>query len=786
MTEAFVAEKPELVIVGKDIVRVDALEKATGRAKYVADFGEPVLYARVIRSPYPHANILSIDTSRAESYPGVRGVVTPKDAPATRIGYLVCLDRQVLPVEGRVRYVGEPVAVVVADTPDIAEEAANLVDVKYEILPAVFDAEEAIKETCPVVLHPQKATYRGPVASLGGCAMEMTIPNTCSAFHLRHGDIERGFREADIIVENRYSFDGGSHARPEPTIVDAWVDGDVLTVRVNRSRMWACHSWLCRVFSMPPARIRLIVPYQGGFFGGKGTPVTEALALLAALKTGRRVRLQYSREEEFWDTNPRPTIVVYVKDGMKRDGTIVARQTRFITDIGAYGAGGGTLSAASSHLGIVSCYRIPNWWSDSYTVYTNNPPTGTMRGVEAPQGNWAIESNMDCVAHALGMDPLEFRRKNVVGDGDVSAFGQVLHDIYARECLDKVAELIEWGKRPEPEGKWQKGKGMALANWMPGPWWPSAAFVKLFRDGTIEARIGTDENGQGVETVISQIVAEEFRVPVSKVKIVRGDTRFVPWDWGSIASRTTWMTGTAVVRACQAAKQQVFKLAARRLKIPPDELELSEGRVFSRLAPDKALNLSDLFAWEFALDSGEITGEGSYEAKFTEIDPNTGYSPEAAPAHSYLAYGVEVAVNTETAEVKVLRVNAALDIGQPINWKMCEGQIEGGIGMGLGCVLYERFERDRGVITNADFVSYRVPTAPEVPSGEQVKSVSVGRPHPDGPHGAKALGEVTLVPFAAAVGNAVFDATGVRITDAPLLRERVFKALRDAGQILTS
>ena len=770
----------ELSVVGKNIPRVDALEKVTGRTKYVADFKEPTLHAKVLRSPHAHARIISIDVSRAERFPGVRGVVTPEDAPATRIGFVVCSDRQVMPVDKIVRYIGEPVAVVVADSPDIAEEALELIEVNYEVLPAVFDAEEALEETCPVIVHTEKNTYGKTADAIMGVVLEPSIPNACVAFRIRKGDIEKGFQEADIIVENRYSFDGGSHARPEVYAVDAWVDGDVLTVRSCRPRMWGCHGWLCKVFNLPPSKVRLLVPYTGGCFGGRSTPLTESLALLAAMKTGRQVRLEYTREEDFFDTNPRPRTVTYIKDGLKRDGTIVARQTRLIIDIGAYGAGGGPISAANSHLGVTSCYNIPNWTSDAIAVYTNNPPTGTMRGVEAPQFNWALESNLDCAAHQLGIDPLEIRRKNVVHEGDTNAFGQVLHDIYSEECLDKAAELIEWGKKPEPDGKWQKGKGIAFGNYYIAPWWPSAALVKVLRDGTIEVRIGTDATGQGLVTVIAQIAAEQFRVSVDKIKVLRGDTLYSPWDWGSIASRATWNTGNAVIKACQDAKRQLCQLAAPKLQVSPEDLDVSGDTIYCKSSPEKSTRFAYLFSWDCAHEIGEILGKATYKADYIDLDPKTGYSSEAFPGYPYLAYGIEVAVNTETGEIKVLRVGCAVDIGQPINWKMCEGQIEGSIAQGIGMSLYERFQLSEGKLINQSLMTYKVPSATEILGRDQIKSASVGLPHPDGPYGAKSLGEMPLIPFAAAVGNAVYDATGVRLMDCPLTRDRVFKALQAA------
>ena len=292
--------------------------------------------------------------------------------------------------------------------------------------------------------------------------------------------------------------------------------------------------------------------------------------------------------------------------------------------------------------------------------------------------------------------------------------------------------------------------------------------------------MGTDEVGQGLLTVVAQITAEQFNSTVDRVRVLHGDTLHTPWDFASAASRSTWMTGNAIIRACQDAKQQIFKLAAPKLQASPDDLEISNGKIYPVSSPEKSINVGDLFGLGIVHEIGEILGVGSYECDYSPTDPETGYSPQGSPSWSYIAYGVEVEVNTDTGEVRVLKVNCAVDIGQPINWKMCEGQIEGCIGIGIGCALYEKFETSNGKLLNPNLVTYRMPTFMECPSGENIKSVSVVSPHPDGPYGAKALGEMGLVPFAAAVGNAVYNATGVRMTDAPLTRERVFKAIQSS------
>ena len=773
----------KLSIVGRDIRRIDAQDKVTGKAKFSGDFKEgPTLYAKVVRSPYAHARILAIDTSVAEGLPGVKAIVKPEDAPPRRTGYLAAIDRYVLPRDGIVRYAGEGIAIAVATCQIEAEEAAAAVNIEYEELPGIFDAEEAMKKTCPVAVHPDKFSYYSESAY--GCEICPDIPNVCTTFRICQGDVEKGFSEADLIIENRFTSGRAQHCRLERYTVDAWVDSDgTLTVRSARSGIWRCHTWLCQLFDLPASKIRVMSPYVGGGFGSKNTAITEAYALLAAIKSGKRVRLEYSREEEFTSTCQRPHVVISVKDGVRKDGTILARKVKTIIDVGAYAAAVISVSPLTSHAGYMSTYKIPNFESNAFAVYTNNPETSTFRGVESPQGNCAIESQMDCIARKLNIDPVELREKNLVRPGDTNIFGQILDEhIYPKECLKKAAELINWGSRPQEENDgWKRGFGIALGSYTAFPWWPSVAIVKVIRDGTLEVRIGTDEVGQGLMTVAAQLVAEEFKVSSDKVRVVRGDTLITPWDWASIASRSTWYTGNAILLACNDAKRQLFDLAAKKLNVTADEMATSEGKVYYKPTPERALNVSDLFTYVSVADKyGEILGRGRYQAEFTPIEPGTGYSPKFSPSYSYIAYAVEVAVHTKTGEVRVLRVNCAVDVGQPINWKMCEAQIEGGIGMGIGTGLYEEVRLNQGVMLNPNFVTYKIPASTEIPSGSMVKSVSVGLPHPSGPYGAKALGEMTLVPFVASVANAIEDAVGVRVMGAPLTRERVLTALKAA------
>ncbi|MBI2861162.1 MAG: xanthine dehydrogenase family protein molybdopterin-binding subunit [Chloroflexi bacterium] len=779
-TSVVLTELPaQLEVVGKGVPRVDALDKVTGKAKYTGDFREQgMLFAKLVRSPHPHANIKNIDVSAALAYPGVKGIVLPEDAPDRRMGYFATCDRQVLPKDGRVRYVGEPIAVVVATTSEIAEEAVALVRVDYEALPAIFDAEEAMSPDCPVAIHPMKHTYSK--GSAGGAVQAVPeIPNAASRFKIRKGDVEKGFKEADVIVENRFTVARVGHGRMEKYIADAWMEADgTLVVRRAKKGIWRDKDWLCQLFGLPASKVRVMESYIGGDFGGKGWVAFEGLVALAAMKLKRLVRLESTREEDFHDGTMAPGAVMYIKDGLKKDGTIVARETTMILEGGGYTGGGSGQSALCIHNGILACYNIPNWKSDGYVAYTNNPPTGTLRGVDAPRGSWAAESQMDCDAHALGMDPLEFRLKNVAREGDTCALGQVLQHISPREAIEKAAELIQWGAKSEGDGDWKRGKGLGLANYGVAPMAPSDVLVKVIRDGTIEVRHGTDEVGQGLNTVVAQLAAEEFKIKTDRVKVIFGDTLTAPWDYSSSASRCTWFTGNATVAAARDAKQQLFMLAGKRMGVAAEELDTRDGRVFCKTAPEKSIPFSDLFQYESAIGHGEILGKGYYRYQRQPFDPETGQCANYYPTYPYLAYGVEAAVNTRTGEVRVLKVSAGVDVGQPINIKMIEGQIEGGIVMAIGQSLLEEVMLKNGVHVNANFGTYRMPTVMESPYAANIKVESVGKPDPTGLHGGKPLGEMVLIPFFAALGNAIYDATGVRMTHSPMTRESVFWGLR--------
>ncbi len=777
----------ELWAVGKSVINVDAFDKVTGKAKYASEEGIGVpgmLYGKVLYSPYAHAEILRIDTSKATRLRGVRAVLTGKDTPQHRSGMMID-DRHVLCHE-RVRFVGDAVAVVAADSADAAEEALGLIEVEYTELPALFDPEEAMKPDCPVIVHPDLPQYTRPLYDYLG--RDLPGPNVHTHHKVRKGDVERGFKEADVIIENRFQNDRIIHCQLEPFNAVCYPQSDGSITLWTSGRLYMTHGPICRAFGVPPSKIRVRTGYLGGMFGLVGRP--ERFAALAAMKTGKPVKMVYTREECFIDGLNRLPKIIYIKDGLKKDGTIVAREMKVIVNCGAYTDHGPlTIRNGAFH---ASQYRLPNYKWDAYGVYTNEPCVGPLRGFGSAEALWATEQQMDINAERLGVDPLEFRLKNTVDEGEIDVRGQRVHSIGAKECLKKVAEWIGLDEpaRP-PEGHIRFGKGIALANKYTMADTASAGVVKVHIDGTIEVLHGGDECGQGLNTVLAQIIAEEFKVPLHKIKIVWGDSARVPYDFGTASSRSTLYIGNAVRLAGQDAKRQIFEIAACILKTSPVDLETADGKVFVKEVPEKRLDFSDLFlpaareargALKMATcleEGGEIMGKATFWGHPSEEDTETGQGEKLAISYDYGVHGVEVAVDTQTGMVKVLQFCSAFDTGRAINPKMCEAQLEGGAGMGIGSALYEGFIfSDKGELLNPNLHDYRICSAQQVPSGEKMKSMIVEAPHREGPFGAKGIGENAMCPTAPAIANAIYNATGARLTHLPMTPERILKAIK--------
>jgi CO/xanthine dehydrogenase Mo-binding subunit len=782
-----------LSVVAKDLPRIDVLEKVTGKAKFCSDLHIPgMLHAKILRSPHPHAKILNIDTSKAEQLPGVRGVITGKDVPDKRFG-VAMFDQHILPKEV-VRYAGEMVAVVAADTVDIAEEAVSLIDVTYEPLQAIFDPEEAIKPDAPVLVHPDMANYKKAKA-LGGPRLDPDKPNVF--FHMRvyQGDVDKGFREADMVVENRFTTTAIQHCALEPqvAIAEPAPDGG-LVLWVGRQNIFGMRDNICRLFDLQPNKVRAIQGYVGGGFGLKNRVIVEPIVTALALKTGRPVKLAFTREEVFLQGSHKIPTVTTVKDGVTKDGKLVAREMKVILQGGAYEYNM-CLITRNCSFGALGTYSVPNVKFDSYGVYTNEVPRGGFRGLGSNQTNWAVECQMDILAEKLGMDPVEFRRKNILKEGEPNAYGEITHSIGARECLDNLAECIKVDEEPQSEGLWKRGKAITLANKYSIAPTASMARVTIGADGMITVHHAADEMGQGCNMVAAQIVAEALGVSVNQIKVVFSDTGTCPYFPGSTSSRTTYNLGNALVMACQKVKQRLLEVASVELNIPADRLETQGGAVYVKDEPEKNLEFWELFrgvrgdraslGYGNYTVGGEIVGFDTYEQKYTPEDPMTGQiNPEDAAKglrlcgfFGHMAKAVEVAVNVETGQVKVIRCGMAADI-VPINPKMCEQQMEGGMEMGIGEALFEEIQSENGVIKNPNFTDYRFPTAKDMPYIKDVHNVLCPTPHKDGPFGAKGFSEGAMIGLQAAIANAIYRAIGVRIYDLPITPERILEALK--------
>jgi len=772
----------ELSVVGKGVHRVDDFEKVTGKAMYCEDFKTPgMCYGKLLRSPHPHAKILHIDTSEAERTYGIRAVVTGEDAPETG---MILKDQYVI-ARDVVRYVGEPVAGVVADTEEIAEKALELIGVDYEPLPAIFDPEEAMKVNPSVVSHPYLPKYTKMV----GKFHHRFIPERPNVFQFwrgYQGDVEKGFKEADFIIEDKFVTPRVQHSSLERYNIDAWLEPDGgITIRTKKQGIHPLRAQIASVYNLPVSKIRVLTSYIGGAFGETLTPWPELVAILLLLKSQRPIRLSFTREECFMNISHKPGEVIYIKDGVRKDGTILAREITTILDAGAY-SDFAVILVRSGVRSAIGQYRLPNFRMHSYGVYTNLPKIGSLRGVTCPELVWAVEQQMDVIAEKLGIDPIEIRKKNFLKEGEKNCLGQTTHSIGAEECLNKVAEWIEWGKKGKlSEGPWKVGKGLAVGNQFTVADTPSFACVKVYRDGIIEVLHSLDELGQGINTVAAQIVAEEFGVSIKDVKVVRGDTAVTPYDVWSASSRSTFYLGNAIYRACQDAKQQLFELAGRKLGMSDEALEIRDGTIWSRSKPDKSVTISDLFvsAVGYMPMVTEILGRGQFDFYSELEDLETGQSERWVAYYSYGAHGAEVAANVETGEIKIIRIAGCFDI-QPINPKMCEQQIEGGIGWGISHALYEEVITDNGKILNPNFTDYKMTSMNRVPTVGNIKAIIAPTPHQEGPYGAKGMGEMVSVPVLAALGNAFYDATGIRIKDLPLTPERVLKSIQGARNSL--
>ena len=768
-TAVAVVERPRLRVVGQPVPKVDAAKLVTGRAAFVDDIElRGLLHARLLLSPHAHARIRRIDARRARELPGVYAVLTYQDLP--RISFTTAGQSWPEPspydtrsLDDKVRFVGDRVAAVAARTPEIAEQALRLIEVEYEVLPAVFDPEEALKPGAPVI-HDEPDCW-GP----GGYD---PAHNIAARVEASVGDVERGLAEADVVLEATYRVPQVQQAPLETHICITYLDEDGrLVVRSSTQVPFHARRIIARALGLRVGQVRVIKPRIGGGFGAKQEVLIEDICGHLTLRTGRPVRLELSREEEFMASRSRHPQVIRMRSGVKRDGTLVANEMIVLANTGAYGSHALTVQSNTGSKSL-PLYRCPNVRYQATAVYTNLPPAGAFRGYGAPQGFFALESHMDELARAIGMDPLEFRLKNCLRAGDENplavalgegreGFEQRIESCGLPECAEFGRKAIGWDRpRPAPSGP-RRRRGLGVAFAMHGTAIPGldmgAASLKMNDDGTFNLLVGATDIGTGADTVLAQMAAEVLGCEVEDILVYSSDTDMTPFDTGAYASSTTYISGGAVVRAAQQVADQIRSVASRMLGVAPDDLELRERSV---VAPDgRRVSLADV-----ALHALHVADQRQIMAVASHMSY---HSPPP-----FAATFAEVEVDEETGLVEVIQLVTAVDAGQVINPATAQGQVEGGMVQALGYALCEEMRYDSsGRMVNASFRDYRVWLADELP---RIVAHLVPVKDPHGPYGAKAVAEIPMDGVAPAVANAVRDAVGVRIREIPLTPERVF------------
>ena len=750
-----------LRVVGRPVPRVDGLEKVTGRARYVTDLVIPgMAHARVMRSPYAHARVRRVDVTRARALTGVLAALCGADltwcepyyGPAYR-------DRPVLAIDVA-RYEGEPVAAVAAVDEATADAALDLIEVDYEPLPPVITLEEALAPGAPLV-HTGKP-QAGIFADLSTLRPEPGT-NICHQFHFARGDSAGALASADLVLDDTYRFPPVQHYAMEPhAAVAVWSETDGLTIWASSQNPYSVRVELAKMFDVPLARIRVVVPHLGGGFGSKTYAKLEPLAAALARAAGRPVRLAASVAEAF-QTVRRCAARVHVRVGFRRDGALVAVECDADYDVGAYADIGPRVVQKGTYTA-TGPYRVPHVELAARAVYTNTTPGGAFRGFGVPQLAWALESLVDAAADRLGRDPVELRRQNFLAHGEEFAPGDTPIDGKLEESLSRAAEAIGWTRASAAD----RGRGVAAmlkASVAPSV---SEAIVRLHTDGSVSVLASAVEMGQGTRTVLAQIAAEVLCVPLARVTVVQPDTAVTPYDQTTSSSRSTTMTGRAVQVASEDVREQLLRITAEALGVATRDLTLDEGAV---VAPARRLPYAEVLLLRFGMSGGELIGRGV-------IAPGRTAAPlgGSTPFWEMAVGAAEVSVDEETGAVRVERYVSVADVGRAVNPLLLEGQDEGGVVQGLGHTLLEEMLYADGHLLNGTLLLYRVPRADDAP--EALECHFVENADGSGPFGAKGAGEGSLIPVSPAVANALARLTGVRLRDLPLTPERVWRALR--------
>ena len=772
--------------IGVSVPRVDGVKKVTGAAKYVGDMKWPrMLYAKCVKSPYAHAKILSIDVSAAKALKGVHDVITGDYY--TKRGGLYLEDKNFLAVN-TVKFCGEPVVAVAAETPEIAEAACELVKVEYEPLPVINNPMEGMAKDA-VLIHPELHTYK--VVPIFHPQAHTNI----SHHHIiRKGDADAAFKYAEehpdeyYITEHEYHVPHVQHTPIENHIAVAQYEPDgKCTVWASCQSPYAVRQALSATFDIPLNKMRIISPYVGGGFGAKaGTTIEGIIIPLAMHCKGRPVMMEYTREEEFVNSYVRQGLYTKIKTAVRKsDGKFLAVQNNFYWDGGAYTEYGVNIVKASGFAS-TGPYEFDNVKTDAYCVYTNNPVGGPYRGFGMCEIHFGIEQNIDEVAKEIGMDPIEIRRVNGLAPGKSTGTGEIMKSCGFLEALDQVAEAIEYDKPCDAPSGPHKVRGKGIAGGWKSPSQPtnagSAAIIRMNEDGTFFLMTSGHDIGQGSDTALTQIAAEVLCCDPSKFTIRTGDTDHTPYEWQTVASRITYCAGNAIKLAAEDLKEKLLDLAQIKLGYIKRELYLEDGWIINRNHPESRMPMSDL-ALGLAFEDGSgyggpAIGVGTFTLPNNiNYDPATGYSPKPAAFWTTAAAGAEVEIDTETGVIEVKKMVESCDPGHIVNPELYKAQVEGGMMQALGTVLYEELKLKDGKVLNKSFVDYKIPTIDNTP--ETFIAMGVEHPEETGPYGARGIGEPAMVPGAPAIANAIYNATGCRFTEMPITPERMLKALQE-------
>jgi CO/xanthine dehydrogenase Mo-binding subunit len=791
-----VAEKHRTIerdtLIGKRIPKMDAPEKATGKTRYVHDINlTGQLHGKILRSARIHARILSIDTSAAKALPGVHAVITAADVPDQRpIG--VAKDH--LPLKrDRVRSQRDEIAAVAADSEEIAEAALKLIRVEYEDLPVLTDPAEALLQGAPLI-HPEPHGADGTHLHLKqgtSIAFAGKPDNIAMRFDYDHGDVAQGEAESDVVIENTFKLHYVTHCCMGVSGIIAEFDASGNLLMYSNTQVPFLHKReFAEYLDMDPARIRIIQPPIGGGFGSKlDIYPFEVICVFLARAAKRPVKMVFSREEEFLASPTRQPVVLTLRSGCKKDGSLTFRQVHTLHDNGAYTSWGATTPFVMMQT-FSSLYRVPHCDYHTIAVYTNNPYAGSFRGYGNLQATFAIEQHMDELAEAIGMDPIEFRLKNAQEPGEMTGQGMLFKSCGFKECITTVVERSDFARKHrdnianrDKPGPVKRGIGIASMLHVGGgaKIYPSdgcGTILKLDDFAHVTLITGASEIGQGSETVLSQLVCEELGLPISAVTVVNNDTDITPWDVGVHASRTTFIAGNSAIGAARKAKAKILAAAAKKFECSEDELELRGGCIVRADSGEALTDLARLMRSLHFSDKAELVMTTHYYEP-PSVHQDKGFKGDVSAAYAWAAQVVEVEVDTDTGIVKMTHVTGAHDVGRVLNRLGIEGQIEGGVVMGQGYALTENLLIENGMMRNPNFRDYKLVTAPEIPEMDISFIESMDG---EGPQGAKGVGEAPAICIAAATANAIYNATGVRIRELPFTPERVYRALRGQSQ----